>query len=92
MGKYIIQLSEHYVDPTTKRLAINPNAAAHKKEHCGKVFTSADTALGVCISLRHIDGTIGFVINQETGSQMVFNSETEEIEEININDVEECCP
>lgn len=88
MGQYIIQLSEHYIDPTTKKLALNPNVAAHKKEHCRKVFRSADTALSVCISLRHIDGTIGFVINQETGGQMVFNSETEEIEEIDLSDLE----
>jgi hypothetical protein len=89
MGQYIIQLSEHYIDPATKKLGINPNVGAHKKEHCNKVFTSADTALGVCVSLRHIDGTIGFVINQETGGQMVFNSYSEEIEEINTDDLDE---
>lgn len=88
MGQYIIQLSEHYVDPATKKLALNPNVAAHKKEHCKKVFRSAVVPLEICNSLRKLDGTIGFVINQETGGQMVFNSETEEIEEIDLSDLE----
>ena len=89
MGQYIIQLSEHYIDPATKKLVINPNVAAHKKEHGKKVFKSASVPLEICTSLRTLDGTIGFVLNKETGGQMIFNSETEEIEEFNIDDFDE---
>jgi hypothetical protein len=91
MGQYIIQLSEHYIDSATKKLAINPNVAAHKKDYDKKVFTTPDEPLAICSSLRHIDGTIGFVINQETGGQMVFNSYSEEIEEISIDDLDDIC-
>lgn len=91
MGQYIIQLSEHYIDPATKKLALNPNGASHKKEHGEKVFKSASVPLNICISLRNIDGTIGFVINKETGGQVIFNSSSEEIEEINIDDLDDFC-
>jgi hypothetical protein len=55
MGQYIIQLSEHYIDPATKKLALNPNVAAHKKEHGEKVFKSSVVPLEICVSLDDLD-------------------------------------
>ena len=91
MGQYIIQLSEHYVDPATKKLVVNPNVEAHKKDYDKKVFTTSEEPLAICTSLRHIDGTIGFVINKETGGQVIFNSSSEEIEEISLDDFDDFC-
>lgn len=91
MGQYIIQLSEHYIDPATKKLALNPNGEAHKKEHGEKVFKSSVVPLEICASLRKLDGTIGFVINKETGGQVIFNSSSEEIEEISLDDLDDLC-
>lgn len=89
MGQYIMKFSSFYVDPTTRKIADNPNTAAHRKDYSNKVFTTSEEPLNIRNSLRHIDGTISFVFNKETGNEVCINPETQEIEEFNIDDLDE---
>jgi len=86
MRKYFISVCSYYSDPVKGTIVKNPNYQKHALECMEKTFSCPREALKLCSDLRSVDGTIAFVINGETGNQVVINSETEEIEEFNGDD------
>lgn len=86
MRKYFISVCSYYSDPVKGTIVKNPNYQKHALESMEKTFSCPREALKLCADLRSADGTVAFVINGQTGNQVVINCETGEIEEFNGDD------
>lgn len=80
--KFFIRFCKYYADPTNGSIVVNPNYEKHVEKYTNKWFGSADEPMTICDNLKIEDGTIAFVINANTGKQMIFNSFLGEIEEV----------
>jgi hypothetical protein len=81
-GKYYINIATGYICPTTRMIVTNPNYTKHFDKYAGKKFVGADEPLRICEELK-ADGTVSWVMNSDTNSQVFINCETQEVDEYN---------